>query len=178
MLTQYFPQMQQKGILLGIFGMGFFIIVAAILTKVYCLVPWLISYVYMNWYFREASVAVYVTNLPTIWPLLREVFPLLSTWGSSRHKTTTMEKSRQWGTMGSRARINSGDFQMKHMAKERGESQERINDSDSGKSVKPPMEIHRDVTFTVETESVERGNGGMGRWDRKNEIVTEVRGVN
>jgi hypothetical protein len=33
------------------------------------------QYVYANWYFREASVAVYVTCLPGIWVLLREIFP-------------------------------------------------------------------------------------------------------
>jgi hypothetical protein len=38
---------------------------------------------YMLWYTREASVAVYVANLPLIWPLLREWFPLL------RNATTT-----------------------------------------------------------------------------------------
>jgi hypothetical protein len=53
------------------------VIVAAILNKVYCLVPSLISYVYMNWYFREATVAILVTNLPLIWSLLRDVFPAL-----------------------------------------------------------------------------------------------------
>jgi hypothetical protein len=31
----------------------------------------------MLWYTREASVAVYVANLPLIWPLLREWFPIL-----------------------------------------------------------------------------------------------------
>lgn len=66
-----------------VFGMGGFVIVAATLTKVYCLVPKLISYVYMNWYFREASVAVYVTNLPTLWPLVRDVSKLLGGQSSS-----------------------------------------------------------------------------------------------
>jgi hypothetical protein len=31
----------------------------------------------MLWYTREASVAVYMSNLPMIWPLLREWFPCL-----------------------------------------------------------------------------------------------------
>jgi hypothetical protein len=46
-------------------------IVAAILTKVYNLSD-VYSSTYMLWYTREASVAVYVANLPGIWPLLRE----------------------------------------------------------------------------------------------------------
>lgn len=56
--------------------MGAFVITAAILTKVFNL-----SNVwdpgYMLWYTRESSVAVYVGNLPLIWPLLREWFPAL-----------------------------------------------------------------------------------------------------
>ena len=42
--------MQQKLILLGIFGMGIFVIAAAILCKVYGLYPPLISYEYLNWF--------------------------------------------------------------------------------------------------------------------------------
>ena len=69
--------LQQKLILGVIFGMGGFVIVAAILRAVYCIVPSLVSYVYMNWYFREASVAIYVTTLPGIWVFLKEMFPFV-----------------------------------------------------------------------------------------------------
>jgi hypothetical protein len=67
--------LQQKLILGIIFGMGGFVIIAAILRAIYCTVPSLVSYVYMNWYFREASVAIYVTTLPGIWVFLKEMFP-------------------------------------------------------------------------------------------------------
>lgn len=88
---------KQKLILLVIFGMGIFVIVAAILTKVYCLVPKLISYVYMNWYFREATVAVLVTNIPLVWSLLRDVFPSLKSWtGGSRRATEQRYRSGRW----------------------------------------------------------------------------------
>lgn len=94
--------LKQKLILVLLFGMGIFVIVAAILTKVYCLVPSLISYVYMNWYFREATVAMLVTNLPLVWSLLRDIFPALKSWtgvrisrgvgtGSRRTSTSTVE---------------------------------------------------------------------------------------
>ncbi|KAL2064622.1 hypothetical protein VTL71DRAFT_3759 [Oculimacula yallundae] len=176
--------MQQKAILLVIFGMGFFIIVAALLTKVYCLVPGLISYVYMNWYFREASVAVYVTNLPTIWPLLREIFPAMQTWGSSKTKVTSnpMTGSKAWGGTGSRARINSVDgFHMSSMNKGsmRAESQERINDTDSGENQDGRMEIQRDVTFEMKTERVTAADEEQARngW-KMNDIKTSVRGMN
>ncbi|KAF2739210.1 hypothetical protein EJ04DRAFT_484737 [Polyplosphaeria fusca] len=63
--------LKQKIVLGIVFSMGGFVIVAAILTKVYNLTN-VYSTVYMSWYTREASVAVYVANLPGIWPLLRE----------------------------------------------------------------------------------------------------------
>lgn len=87
--------LQQKLILGVVFGMGSFVIVAAILRAIYCLVPSLISYVYMNWYFREASVAIYVTNAPAIWVLLREVFPKLQRLGAS-----SRNRSRPTGESG------------------------------------------------------------------------------
>jgi hypothetical protein len=70
-------------ILLSVFGMGIFVIVAALLTKIYSLVPALTSYSYLNWYFREASVSLYVTNLPALWALLRDTFPAIKNWGYS-----------------------------------------------------------------------------------------------
>jgi len=172
--------LQQKAILLMVFGMGFFVIVAAILTKVYCLVPALISYVYMNWYFREASVAMYVTNLPTVWPLLRDVFPYLKTWGSrSRSKIGNSSTERHWAGASSHARINSNskNFSMKPYTKKSSptDSQERINDSDSGKSLDPrTLEIQRDVSFVVQSEVVGGGAAGhAASWD-KQKVTTVV----
>jgi hypothetical protein len=89
--------LKQKLILVLLFGMGVFVIVAAILTKVYCLVPELISYVYMNWYFREATVAILVTNLPLVWSLLRDVFPGLKSWtGGSKKPSDRYHRSGPW----------------------------------------------------------------------------------
>jgi len=151
------PQ-KQKAILLVIFGMGGFIIVASILTKIYCLVPELISYVYMNWYFREASVALYCTNLPTIWPLMREVFPSLSTWSSQNRKKEGGSRYIS-GTGGPRQRINSHSYGMKTFGDKETQSQERINDKD-GDSLKSlrdpvPMTIQRDVVVTVESHGID-----------------------
>ncbi|KFX88258.1 hypothetical protein V495_05483 [Pseudogymnoascus sp. VKM F-4514 (FW-929)] len=187
-LVQVHLPIQQKAILLVIFGMGGFVIIAAILTKVYCLVPSLISYVYMNWYFREASVAMYVTNLPAIWPLFREVFPHLNLSGSHR-KTTgqggTSGATRPWAHSGSRARINSKDeFAMDRFQRAgKAESQERINDSDSSSGdLQLPIEIQRDVTFTVQSESIDghhavaSGAPRSERWETNN-VTTVVSGV-
>lgn len=67
---------RRKIVLVGIFSLGLFVVVAALLTKVFNLTD-VYSPRYMLWYVREASVAVYVSNLPMIWPLMREWFPAL-----------------------------------------------------------------------------------------------------
>ncbi|KAF4555696.1 Hypothetical protein D9617_2g056590 [Elsinoe fawcettii] len=72
---------QQKVPLILIFGMGLFVIAAAITNKLYAFLPWLLSYNYALWYMREAAVSVYVTNLPALWSIVREIFPALQTWG-------------------------------------------------------------------------------------------------
>lgn len=65
---------RQKTVLAIIFGMGIFVIIAALLTKVYNLSNvWDPSY--MLWYTRESSVAIYVSSLPLIWPLIRRWIP-------------------------------------------------------------------------------------------------------
>lgn len=82
---------KQKLVLLIVFSMGIFVIVAAVLTKAEFFIS-IYSADYMFWYTREASVAVYVANLPCIWPLLREALPVLKSWtpgfvSSSLYKT-------------------------------------------------------------------------------------------
>lgn len=75
---------------------------------------------------------------------------------------------------------------MKEFKRTRGaESQERINDSDSSEGVEQvPMEIQRDITFTVQSESVDRssrgggaGSAAGGRWEPNNvtTVVSTVR---
>lgn len=169
---------QQKAILLIIFGMGVFVVVAAILTKIYCLVPSLMTYVYLNWYFREASVSVYVTNLPALWPLLRDVFPHLKSWGFESRKASVSRKTFPSSAGNNRRqsqnRMNSKSFNMQsfpRLANIGGDShqflsqsQERINEMDddmSKQTIPRTLEIQRDVTFTVEKEwhdDLERGN--------------------
>jgi hypothetical protein len=79
----------RKIVLLFIFSLGIFVIVAALLTKIFNLTNiW--SPEYMLWYIREATVAVYVSNLPFIWPLIREIFPCLRVIGPTTHKPTTI----------------------------------------------------------------------------------------
>ncbi|KAK5064594.1 hypothetical protein LTR84_000427 [Exophiala bonariae] len=166
--------LQQKGILGVIFGMGTFVIIAAVLRAIYCLVPSLISYVYMNWYFREASVAVYVTTLPGIWVFLREIFPILSKIGTSRKgtKPTSQGNTNNWGNHSVKPSRNTNlDFSKeydldldtypisKSMVTTSEQELERGgldvvhgdgSSTSSGRYDRAVNEIRRDVTFTVE----------------------------
>ncbi|KAF2149663.1 hypothetical protein K461DRAFT_209803, partial [Myriangium duriaei CBS 260.36] len=74
---------QQKVPLVLVFGMGLFVIAAAITNKLFALDPAILSYDYASWYNREAAVCVYVTNLPAIWSIVREMFPSINKWGFS-----------------------------------------------------------------------------------------------
>lgn len=174
---------QQKLILAVVFGMGSFVIIAAILRAIYCLVPSLISYVYMNWYFREASVAVYVTNAPAIWILLRDIFPGLQRLGHSTRKTTSgnklpshgaayvssqatgvnADKKTNWMRMAGRG-YDDKDLDTMDMDEypinkaDVTASVSRPNDSHRGQGSQDdasvssqggPLEIRRDVTFSV-----------------------------
>lgn len=78
---------RQKVALALVFSLGLFVVTAALLTKVFNLTD-VYSPEYMLWYVREAGVAVCVTNLPMIWPVLRDWFPALRyvPHGTSAHK--------------------------------------------------------------------------------------------
>ena len=162
--------LQQKAVLLVIFGMGTFVVVAAILTKIYCLVPSLISYVYLNWYFREASVSVYVTNLPALWSLLRDIFRPLRSWGFESKKSTGSGGHWPSSATHTRHRMSSKTFPLQSFSRlgsnsgnlqhSSSQSQERINHIDDFVSNPTlhaqPLEITRDVTFTVEKEPADK----------------------
>jgi hypothetical protein len=166
---------KQKLILVVLFGMGIFVIVSAILTKVYCLVPNLISYVYMNWYFREATVAILVTNLPLVWSLLRDVFPgILRSWtGGSKKASDRYYPSTPWsntnksrGSRGfgaaSHVRSMRSHYDIEEMgpmpqkedssvsiSQRSGDSPNSISDDGSARALR----IRQEITVTVEEEA-------------------------
>lgn len=165
--------LKQKLILVLLFGMGAFVIVAAILTKIYCLVPSLISYVYMNWYFREATVGLLVTNLPLIWSLLRDIFPnLLNSWtGGSRKGAeryypsmpfSSANKSKVTRTYGMNSQVQSAphydmnEFATKSQKNASGlsitqaDSESADLNSDDGSD--RALRIRQDITVTIEAE--------------------------
>ncbi|GFF59185.1 hypothetical protein IFM51744_09827 [Aspergillus udagawae] len=170
LLLQVRVPLKQKVILLVLFGMGIFVIVAAVLNKIYCLVPSLISYVYMNWYFREATVAILVTNLPLVWSLLRDVFPALKSWTGGSKRGTDRYRSGPWTSKGSGLRaygpasqLRSGDYNMQDYTNhstamhQKAVSDVSVNQSDerdlSDDGSDRALRIRQDVTVTVERET-------------------------
>jgi hypothetical protein len=166
---------RQKIILLFLFGLGGFVIIAAILTKIYCLVPSLISYVYMNWYFREATVAMLVTNLPLTWSLLRDVFPGFKKWanGDSDFKPITWPRSSRSGTLSNGRRSRNLHLNTFHdltwNEKQLGSmgtsgSREGINDNDIEEEDRT-IHVKSDVTLDVERVSDEERRNRSNVWD-------------
>ncbi|OJD10402.1 hypothetical protein AJ78_08574 [Emergomyces pasteurianus Ep9510] len=167
--------LKQKFILLFIFGLGVFVIVASLLTKIYCLVPSLISYVYMNWYFREATVAVLVTNLPLTWSLLRDIFPYLRNWSSGGSGPTGHLGAISSARLSSRKALQSVDHKLQSFTRLgsatdtgnsalKGKNQHNtiINGSDDDSSVHS-LCIRQDVTITIQSEDANDGKAVKGR---------------
>ena len=70
--------------LIGIFSLGIFTIVAAILNKIYSFTqPFGGEWTY--WYTRESSTALLVANLPFVWTLWRRPFGAETVHGQSRN---------------------------------------------------------------------------------------------
>ncbi|KAL8919463.1 MAG: hypothetical protein Q9208_006748 [Pyrenodesmia sp. 3 TL-2023] len=158
--------LKQKLILMTIFGMGIFVITAAVLCKVYGLYTPLISYSYLAWFFREASVSVYVTNIPVIYSLLREAFPKLARWG---YKSTQGSATRS-NTNG-RNRTGTKDIGMKPVFNRLGSTTDENEDSLKTQSQEhiiqyknpDPLQIHKDVTFSVQRGSSDDEDLEAGR---------------
>lgn len=184
------PLQQKIGIIM-VFGMGIFVIVAAILCKVYSTLPSLLndSINYTFWYLRETTVAVYVVNLPALWPLLRAFVPILTGRGSSANNSRTNNSTvftKSWPASRKRTQLGTNDledddFEMKTRGGNQADgdseggsttqvglgrshynsSQEHIIENGQGNGKggfnSDVLEINRDVTFTVEHTSDNRG---------------------
>ncbi|KAM3064916.1 hypothetical protein ACMFMF_011532 [Clarireedia jacksonii] len=122
----------RKGLLLGLFSLGLFVILSAILNKYESFAdPFSAKWTY--WYIREASTAVYVANIPTCWPLARRLFGLRP-WGSSsdetRPRTKTKAKSKSYMSAVRMEGTHSGRFALrKDDSPRRTESRQKIIES-------------------------------------------------
>ncbi|PWW79022.1 hypothetical protein C7212DRAFT_275374 [Tuber magnatum] len=128
---------KKKLILVGIFGCGIFVIFAAILNKYYNFSnPF--TTIYMLWYIREASTAVYVSNLPMLWPLFRRVFNI--------------------GTFQERSNPKYDSQPLSDMSKKKG-TLTSLAGSEDRITHEPALEIDQRISFTVE-EYRREGKGG------------------
>ncbi|KAI9715448.1 MAG: hypothetical protein M1812_005924 [Candelaria pacifica] len=71
-----------KIVLVAVFSLGIFVILAAILNK-YTNFASPLTTTYMIWYIRESSTAIYVANIMCWWPLLRKFFGMRTFSGDS-----------------------------------------------------------------------------------------------
>jgi hypothetical protein len=79
----------KKALLVSIFSLGIFVVLAAVLNKYYNFtMP--NTTVYMLWDIRETSTSIYVANVMCWWPLLRKIFGL-----STFVRSATRSKSSQ-----------------------------------------------------------------------------------
>ncbi|KAF4341626.1 integral membrane protein PTH11 [Fusarium beomiforme] len=80
--------LKRKAVLVGVFALGSFTILSAILNKFYSFnEPFGSNWTF--WYIRESSTAIITANLPYIWTLLRRIFKLGSFSGSTYGKGTS-----------------------------------------------------------------------------------------
>lgn len=114
--------LSKKVPLVGIFSLGVFVIIAAILNKYYSFTaPFGDAWVY--WYVRESATAIIVANLPFVWLLYRRLFGIRTTSATgsksgSKPKTGQNEislRSRtevRYSTRAPRGRKDSDDSEM------------------------------------------------------------------
>ncbi|KAH6673141.1 hypothetical protein B0J14DRAFT_654871 [Halenospora varia] len=191
LITRLNVPWKQKSVLIVIFSMGTFVILAAILTKVFNLSNiWDPSY--MLWYTRESSVAVYVSNLPLIWPLMRDWFPALrkltpghrsssgekhSGYGlSSRPRTTTIAGRHLSGNFGGK-RLGNDDSEHNHrtgvttIIRGKGESSEDISSAGGDEDI----EMGGPIQKTDSWDRLRGVEGRAGEWDIHMSTTVEVR---
>lgn len=70
--------MHRKAILLAVFSLGIFVVLASILNRYYNFTEPYGSLVYLYWYAGESSTAVMVANIPHCWPVVARMFRLSS----------------------------------------------------------------------------------------------------
>nr|POE54169.1 hypothetical protein CFP56_63472 [Quercus suber] len=88
--------------LIGIFSLGVFVVLAAILNKVYSFsLPFGVDWTF--WYVRESSTALLVANLPFVWTVWRKI-----TGGKTRSDTVDDVSRHDSGLSGSRDRAGTG----------------------------------------------------------------------
>jgi hypothetical protein len=169
-LTLRLPLAQKLSVLF-VFGLGAFVIVAALLNKIFNLTD-VYSTVYMLWYVREASTAVYVSNIPMIWPLLREWVPFLRHM-TPGHKVTGEGEEGGLGKCpdetkdGKKGHLKINPFEMKGVKSSSegtgtGTSTNTDERPESMEPIKPSAAAVREHERSISMESIKDLERGLG----------------
>ncbi|KAH7062426.1 hypothetical protein B0J12DRAFT_237720 [Macrophomina phaseolina] len=145
---------KRKLILCGVFGLGIFSILSAILNKFYSFTePFGSSWVF--WYVRESSTAILTANIPFTWTLLQRTFNIGSFAGSTRGRSrTTYQQFHHSNTATISRKAPRPEDEL-----ERNDSQEQI----------VPLEIWQNVQLSVHTSTLDD--------DKKNKATVTESGV-
>jgi hypothetical protein len=163
----------KKAALIGVFGMGIFVILAAFLNKYYNFtMPG--TTVYMLWHIREASVSVMVANLMCWWPLLRKIFgwkPFVSAKVSlsGRSRTIGVSKGKKRWT-GIMRTGDSKDERTGVVDIERTGSRDAIVGGRSGKDV----ELLEIEGLSVDSENETYGREQHEKPTKAIKVTTEI----
>ena len=76
--------------MVGVFSLGIFVVLAAVLNKVYSFTQPFGS-LWSFWYVRESSTALLVANLPFVWKFFATVTGLQSSKGATRKSTAELD---------------------------------------------------------------------------------------
>ncbi|KAH7121358.1 hypothetical protein EDB81DRAFT_847494 [Dactylonectria macrodidyma] len=133
---------KRKAVLIGVFALGAFTILSAILNKFYSFnEPFGSNWTF--WYIRESSTALITANLPYIWTLLRRIFNLKSFAGYSNKRSTNPSTRFQSNfSHGPRSAVRNGDTTIHRL-----DSEEQINTTYS-----MPLKIYQRHEVEIKTE--------------------------
>ncbi|KAB2570062.1 Family decarboxylase [Lasiodiplodia theobromae] len=150
--------LKRKVILCGVFGLGTFSILSAILNKFYSFTePFGSAWVF--WYVRESSTAILTANIPFTWTLLQRTLNIGSFAGSSRGRSRTTYHQFNHSHSTKNATISRKVPRQDDL--ERNDSQEQI----------VPLEIWQNVQLSVHTSTIIDGK-------KPSATVTEAESIN
>ncbi|KAI0018169.1 hypothetical protein F4780DRAFT_536174 [Xylariomycetidae sp. FL0641] len=154
--------LKRKAILCGVFLLGIFTILSAILNKFYSFTqPFGSAWTF--WYIRESSTAIITSNLPFTWTLLQRIFKLRSFNAKSSNERTSENPSRfrSTGYGNHRTLVERGD----EAAFSPSESQEEINKTYNNNI---PLKIYKqqEIVITSTTEDPDKSSNHSS--DRSN----------
>ncbi|KAI9746072.1 MAG: hypothetical protein M1818_000753 [Claussenomyces sp. TS43310] len=178
------PWRRKLGILI-VFSLGIFVILSAVLSK-YDSLSNIYSSEFIFWYSREAFVAVYVSNIPIIWPLVRRLgkhwptrLTITKAYGSAsglrRTKTRTKTtRPSQTGTpsgvttlvQGQQSTTGSTSKQDLELGNSLWEANGRPTVENSTNHSRQGQGIRMSTTLQMEEEHVESQALNLPNWDQ------------